>query len=134
MSLMSYKEVRPGRHPRAGGKEGMPPWFADPKYGEFSNDCRLSENEIKTIQSWVEAGAAEGDRKDLPAAPTFTEGWTIGKPDVVLSMTKPFDIPAEGSIPYQNFVVPTNFTEDRFVQFAEIRQATAIMCITSSST
>lgn len=124
MSLMSYKEVRPWAKAirEQVVKRVMPPWFADPKHGEFSNDCRLSENEISTIQNWVEAGAPEGDRKDLPPTPQFTQGWTIGKPDVVLSMTKEFNIPAEGSIPYQNFVVPTNFTEDRYVQFAEIRQ------------
>ena len=124
MSLMSYKEVRPWAKAirEQVVKRVMPPWFADPKYGVFSNDCRLSDSDIKTIQTWAESGAAEGDRKDLPAPPTFTQGWTIGKPDVVVSMTKPFEIPAEGSIPYQNFVVPTNFTEDRYVQFAEIRQ------------
>jgi len=124
MSLMSYKEVRPWAKAirEQVVKRVMPPWFADPKHGEFSNDCRLAEKEISTIQTWVEAGAPEGDRNDLPPTPQFTAGWTIGKPDVVIPMTKPFDIPAEGSIPYQNFVVPTNFTEDRYVQFAEIRQ------------
>jgi hypothetical protein len=124
MSLMSYKEVRPWAKAirEQVAKRVMPPWFADPKHGEFSNDSRLSDQEINTIQSWVESGAPEGDRKDLPPTPQFTQGWTIGKPDVVLSMTKEFNIPAEGSIPYQNFVVPTNFTEDRYIQFAEIRQ------------
>jgi len=76
----------------------MPPWFADPKYGEFSNDCRLSETQINTIKSWVEAGAPEGDRNDLPPTPKFADGWTIGKPDLVLSMTKEFDIPLEGRL------------------------------------
>ncbi len=124
MSLMSYKEVRPWAKSirEQVAQRVMPPWFADPKYGQFSNDCRLSEKEISTIKSWVESGALEGDRSDLPPAPKFTEGWTIGKPDVVLSMTQEFSIPTEGAIPYQDFVVPTNFTEDRYVQFAEIRQ------------
>jgi mono/diheme cytochrome c family protein len=124
MSLMSYKEVRPWAKSirEKVVQRVMPPWFADPKFGDFSNDCRLSEREISTIKTWVEAGAPEGDSKDLPPSPRFTEGWTIGKPDLVLSMTKEFNIPAEGAIPYQNFVVPTNFTEDRYVQFAEIRQ------------
>jgi hypothetical protein len=124
MSLMSYKEVRPWAKAirEQVVKRVMPPWFADPKYGEFSNDCRLSDKEISTIQTWVEAGAPEGSTADLPPAPKFTEGWTIGKPDVVLSMTKEFNVPTEGAIPYQNFIVPTNFTEDRYVQFAEIRQ------------
>ena len=124
MSLRTYKEVRPWAKAirEQVVKRVMPPWFADPKHGEFSNDCRLSESDIGTIKAWVETGALEGDRKDLPPSPQFTEGWTIGKPDLVISMTKPFDIPTEGAIPYQNFVVPTNFTEDKYVQFAEIRQ------------
>jgi len=124
MSLMSYKEVRPWAKAirEQVAQRVMPPWFADPKYGEFSNDCRLSDTQINTIKSWVEAGDPEGDRNDLPSTPKFAEGWTIGKPDLVLSMTKEFNIPTEGAIAYQNFVVPTNFTEDRYVQFAEIRQ------------
>jgi hypothetical protein len=124
MSLMSYREVRPWAKAirEQVAKRVMPPWFADSRYGDFSNDCRLSEKEINTIQAWVEAGAPEGDRRDLPPTPEFTEGWTIGKPDLVLSMTKEFNVPTEGAIPYQNFVVPTNFTEDRYVQFAEISQ------------
>ena len=124
MSLMSYREVRPWAKAirEQVVKRVMPPWFADPRYGDFSNDCRLTEKEINTIQTWVEAGAPEGSSSDLPPTPKFTEGWTIGKPDVVLSMTKAFNIPLEGAIPYQNFVVPTNFNEDQYVQFAEIRQ------------
>src|SRR6476660_2122642 len=59
MSLMSYREVRPWAKAirEQVAKRVMPPWFADPKYGEFSNDCRLSDREISTITSWVEAGA-----------------------------------------------------------------------------
>src|SRR5262245_10272677 len=99
----------------------MPPWFADPQHGEFSNDCRLSQKEIDTIVAWVESGAKEGDPKAMPPNPKFPEGWQIGKPDVVLTMSEPYDVPAEGVIPYKYFALPTNFTEDRYVQFAEIR-------------
>jgi hypothetical protein len=123
MSFMNYKEVRPWARSireKVVTRE-MPPWFADPKHGEFSNDCRLSQKEIDTIVAWVEGGAKEGDPKDMPPNPKFTEGWQIGQPDVVLPMTVEFSIPAEGVIPYKYFVVPTNFTEDRFVQYAEIR-------------
>jgi hypothetical protein len=123
MSFMNYKEVRPWAksiRERVVTRE-MPPWFADPKHGEFSNDCRLSQKEIDTIVAWVEGGAQEGDAKDMPPNPKFTEGWQIGQPDVVLPMTVDFSIPAEGVIPYKYFVVPTNFTEDKFVQYAEIR-------------
>lgn len=124
MSLITYKEVRPwARSVReVVAERRMPPWFADPSKGEFSNDCRLTQKEIDTIVAWVDGGAREGDPKELPAPPSFTDGWTLGKPDLVFSMTEEFNVPAEGVIPYKYFVVPTNFTEDKYVQFAEIRQ------------
>ena len=124
MSFTNYKETRPWAKAirEVVVTRKMPPWFADPKYSEFSNDCRLSDQEIQTLTAWVDAGAKEGDPKDLSPNPQFPEGWTIGKPDVVFSMTEEFKVPATGVIPYKYFVVPTNFTEDKYVQFAEIRQ------------
>lgn len=124
MAFLSYKQVRPWAKSirEAVTSRTMPPWFADEKHTEFSNDPRLSPKEIEAIKAWVESGAPEGDPKDLPPNPKFPEGWQIGKPDVVLPMTVEFNIPAEGTIPYKYFAVPTNFTEDKFVQFAEIRQ------------
>lgn len=123
MSFLNYKEVRPWARSireKVVSRE-MPPWFADPKHGEFSNDCRLAQKEIDTIVAWVENGAAEGDPKEMPPNPKYTDGWQIGKPEVVLPMTVDFNIPAEGAVPYKYFAVPTNFTEDRYVQVAEIR-------------
>jgi hypothetical protein len=123
MSFMNYKEVRPWARSireKVVTRE-MPPWFADPQHSEFSNDCRLSQKEIDTISEWVEGGSREGNPKDLPPNPKFTEGWQIGKPDVVLTMTQDFNIPKDGVIPYKYFAVPTNFSEDKYVQFAEIR-------------
>lgn len=124
MSFLTYKEVRPWARSirEVVASRQMPPWFADPQHGEFSNDVRLSQKEIDTITAWVEGGAKEGDAKDLPPNPKFHEGWQIGKPDVVLPMTVDFNIPAEGTIPYKYFAVPTNFSEDKYVQLAEIRQ------------
>ena len=84
MSFMSYKEVRPWAksiREKVVTRE-MPPWFADPKHGEFENDCRLLQKDIDTIVAWVEGGAKEGDPKDLKPNPKFTEGWQMGKPDV----------------------------------------------------
>jgi len=122
MSFLNYKEVRPwAKSIKSAVLQGkMPPWFADPKHGEFSNDAHLSQKEIETITAWVDGGTLEGDPKDMPANPKFYEGWTIGKPDVVLGMTDEFSIPSEGVINYKYFAVPTNFTEDRYVQLAEI--------------
>jgi hypothetical protein len=124
MSFTNYKEIRPWAKAirEKVVSRVMPPWFADPAHGEFSNDPRLSQKEIDAIVAWVEGGAKEGDPKDSPPSPKYTEGWQIGKPDVVLSMPVEYSVPAEGVIPYKYFAVPTNFTEDKYVQFAEIRQ------------
>src|SRR5262249_14632815 len=123
MSLLTYKDARPWaksiREKVASG--AMPPWHADPRYGEFSNDRRLARKDIDTISAWVEGGAKEGDPKDAPPSPRFTEGWQMGKPDVVLQMAQEFEVPAEGTISYKYFFIPTGFREDRWVQAAEIR-------------
>jgi mono/diheme cytochrome c family protein len=128
MSLLTYKEVRPWA--KAIREEviqrRMPPWHADPRYGVFENDRHLEKKDIDKIVAWVDAGAREGDLKDMPPAPKFPdEGWSIGKPDVVLSMPEEASVPAEGVVAYRFFVVPTNFTEDKYVQAAEIRKGDA---------
>ncbi len=99
----------------------MPPWGADPAHGVFKNDPRLSDKEIATIVAWVDAGAPKGDDKDLPAAPAFAEGWTIGKPDVVFTMTEDFKIPATGIVEYQYLRLPTGITEDKWIKAIEIK-------------
>jgi hypothetical protein len=123
MSLMTYAETRPwarsiGARVAAGI---MPPWHADARVGEFDNDRRLTELEKDTIAAWVAAGAPEGDPKDLPAPPRYAEGWSISRPDVVLTMQEDYAIPATGTIAYQYFEVPTNFSEDKWIQAYEVR-------------
>ncbi len=101
-------------------EQRMPPWHADPKIGHFSNDARLSDSDKELIYKWVEAGAPEGDPKDLPAAPQFAEGWKIPSPDAVVYMAdKPWDVPAEGTVEYQRFVVDPGWTEDKWVKAME---------------
>lgn len=123
MSLMTYQETRPWAKSikQRVVERSMPPWSADPHYGKFSNDPSLSQKEIETIVAWVDAGSPKGDDKDMPAAPKFVEGWTIGKPDVVLSMSEAHAIPADGTVPYLYFTIPTGFKEDKWVQAMEIR-------------
>jgi hypothetical protein len=122
-SLLSYEQARPWAKAmkEAVRLKKMPPWFADPHYGAFSNDRSLSQKEIETIAAWAEAGAPEGDPKDMPAATKFVEGWSIPKPDVVFEFPQAFQIPARGTIEYQKVIVPTGFIEDKWVQFAEAR-------------
>jgi peroxiredoxin/mono/diheme cytochrome c family protein len=104
----------------------MPPWHADPRFGSFSNDRSLPENDKKTLLAWIEQGCAKGDDADLPPLKTFPQddGWTIGKPDIVLTMKDEFHIPAEnpkGGFPYQFVTIPTNFKEDVWIQAVEAR-------------
>ena len=99
----------------------MPPWFADPHYGKFSNAMGLSASEIDTIVKWADGGTPEGDPRDLPKPAEWVEGWGIGKPDMVFELPMPFEVPARGVVDYQHVIVPTNFTEDRWIQAAEIR-------------
>jgi hypothetical protein len=126
MSLLTYEQVRPwAKSIREKVSLGqMPPWHAVQPRGTFSNDRRLSELEKNTLIHWTDAGAPQGDPKDLPPLPKFTEGWEIGNPDVVLSMTMPFKVTASGTIAYQYFTIPTNFTEDKWVQAIEVRPGT----------
>ena len=103
MSLLTYHEVRPyasAVRRRVLNRE-MPPWTADPRYGHFRDDRELSTDQIRTLVRWVDAGAKEGDPKDLPPPPHFEAGWQIGKPDVVFEMPVAFEIPASGEVPYQ---------------------------------
>src|SRR5258705_10268249 len=76
MSLLDYKSARPWAKSirLAVTKRTMPPWFADPNYGHFSNDPRLTKDEIGTIQAWADGGAKEGDPRDLPKPPVFVAG------------------------------------------------------------
>jgi hypothetical protein len=123
MSLLSFKDARPWAKSIGTrvSKGVMPPWYADPAHGEFLNDRRLSEAEKNTIVAWVNAGAPEGNPADLPAQPTYATEWIMGQPDAVFSMQEDYPIPAEGTIAYQYFEVPTTFTEDKWIQAMEVR-------------
>ena len=122
-SLLSYDDVRP--QARSMKKEviekSMPPWHADPRHGAFRNDPTLAPEEIETIVKWVDGGAPEGDPQDRRPQKEWKAGWNIPGPDVVFPMPQEFAVPAQGTIPYKYFQVPTNFTEDRWIQMAEVR-------------
>jgi hypothetical protein len=98
----------------------MPPWHADPHFGEFSNNRTLTQAEIDTILAWVDGGAAEGNAKDLPPSPKFAEGWNINAPDAIIPIPEEYTY-KPGADEYQYFDVPTNFTEDKYVTMAEAR-------------
>ncbi len=100
----------------------MPPWFADPKYGHWKNDARLTDDEKAQLHAWVEAGCPEGDEKDLPEPRQFVDGWQIGQPDQIVYMSdEAYDVPAEGTVDYQYFSVDPGWTEDKWIQSTESR-------------
>lgn len=99
----------------------MPPWHADPEVGHFANDSRLTDEQLTLIEQWVAAGAPEGDPADLPASPEFAEGWQIPDPDEVIYMGEPFEVPADGTVEYQHFVVDPGWTEDKWIKSVEAR-------------
>src|SRR5262249_9307600 len=102
----------------------MPPWHADPRHNTFRNDRRLPDADRQALLTWIDQGCPKGDDKDLPAPRQFAQGWTIGQPDVVFTMDKEFKVPAKtppGGVRYQNFVVKTNFEEDKWIQAAEAK-------------
>jgi len=98
----------------------MPPWFADPAVGKFANDPSLREAEIATLAAWSQANAPAGDKKDAPPSRPWAESWSIPKPDLVLPMPQPVQLPASGDVEYTYEIVPTHFTEDRWVQMVEV--------------
>jgi hypothetical protein len=120
MSLTTYQETRPWAAAirEAVVQRRMPPWHADPRVGEFVNDLRLSQTEIATIDAWVRGGAKEGDPQDLPPMPSFKAGWHI-TPDIVIAIPET-KVTAASQDEYEYIYVPTNFTEDQWIQEAEV--------------
>ncbi len=99
----------------------MPPWHAAGPHGVFTNDRRLSDADKATIVRWIDMGAKPGDLSHLPPTPDFPSSWAMGEPDAVIAMPDSFTVPAEGKVDYQYFQVPTNFTEDKWVQAIEVK-------------
>ncbi len=123
MPLVTYQEVRPLARAIADSvrQRRMPPWFADPGVGHFSNDPSLSAGEISTIETWAKSNAPVGDAHDAPPPRQWINGWNIPAPDLVVQMQKPVAIPAQGDVEYTYEIVPTHFTEGKWVTMSEIR-------------
>jgi hypothetical protein len=123
MQLITYKQTQPFARAIATSatQKTMPPWFADPSIGHFSNDASLSPAEIASLVSWANSNAPAGNSSDAPTPRQWTPGWLIPPPDTILKMPKPVAIPDQGDMDYTYEIVPTHFTEDKWVQFSEIR-------------
>jgi hypothetical protein len=120
-SMLTYEDARPWARAmkRMVQQREMPPWFEDGHTEKFENNRSLTQSEIDTIVAWANAGAPKGDPKDLPPARQFVQGWSIPKPDLIFQLPKPFSVPESGILEYQYVILPTGFTQDRWVQFVE---------------
>ena len=97
----------------------MPPWLADAPRGTFHNDRRLTVTELGMLQQWIAEGAAEGAASQTPKPPVWPEDWSIGEPDLVVTMPEPYTLAAEGPDVYRNFVIPVEIDEPVFVRAYE---------------
>jgi mono/diheme cytochrome c family protein len=122
MSFLTYETTRPWAKAIkvAVATRKMPPWFADPAFGHFSNERRLTDSEIATLVAWADASAPEGEPSDKPAPVNFTNGWNI-RPDLVFKLPKPYQVPARGTVEYTYITVSEPFKEDTWVVAGEIR-------------
>lgn len=122
-SLLTYEDARKRSKTISAAVEKrlMPPWKAAPSRVAYHDDPRLSDSQIALIKAWAANGTPEGNRAALPPVPKFTDGWMLGEPDLVLQADREFTLDAEGRDVYQCFVIPTNFTEDRYISVMEVR-------------
>ncbi len=123
LPLVTYEQARAEARSIAfiTANRRMPPWFADPAVGHFANDPSLTPQEIATLSAWWKAHAPAGDPHDAPPPRIWTDGWNIPEPDAIVKMTQPAKLPAHGDIEYTYEIVPTKFTEAKWVQLSEIR-------------
>ena len=126
MELISYQDARPWSRAikeKVSTRE-MPPWHADPRFGEFRNERGLTQQEIDTIVAWADGGAPKGADADLPPVPTFATGWSHpsgAAPDTILNAPVELEIPAEGELPGFDVYEPMPFNEDKFLEAIQLR-------------
>jgi hypothetical protein len=123
MPLETYQQAKPfaAAIRQQTSSHRMPPWFADPCCGRFSNNPSLTDSEITTLATWAAAGAPAGLASQAQPPLRWSAGWNIETPETVLAMPQAKRLPVRGDVPYQYIVIPTHFKEDRWVSMAEIR-------------
>lgn len=130
-SLLLYQDVkaRAAEIAIATRNRLMPPWLPEPGYGDFAGAYRLSDAQIALISEWVRDGAPEGPASAIPRAPRFTEGWQMGKPDLILEATQPFTVPATGPDVFWNFVFSPSLKTTHYVRAIEVRPGSDLSLI-----
>ena len=99
----------------------MPPWKPIDHGIDFANDRKLTPKERSDLLRWIEGNCPIGEEKSIPPAPAFEDGWSLGKPDLVVKLDRPFPVPADGPDQYRSFVFPVGKTEDSWIKAIEVR-------------
>lgn len=122
-SLLTYEDVR--KHGQqivsVTKRRFMPPWLPEPGHGDFEGQRRLTDDQIRMIETWVREGMAAGNPADAPAMPKFVLGWQLGKPDLVIDAPVAYHLRADGPDQYWNFVLPLKMAGSHWVKAIEIR-------------
>jgi Flp pilus assembly protein TadD len=122
-NLLSYGDVSAHAAQIASAVKNrvMPPWKPEPGFGEFVGERRLSDRELTTILQWIDSGLAEGTRADLPPRPATADGWQLGKPDLILSMSQAYTVQAGAHDVFRNFIIPVEIPGKRYVRAWEFK-------------
>ena len=122
-SLLTYEDARRWgpQIAEVTSSRYMPPWLPAHGYGEFAEERSLSSRQIDTLVAWVKAGMPQGDAHEAPSAPSYTDDWIGGKPDLILKVQMPFSLPAGGTDLFHNFILPFPLKQARYVRAMEIR-------------
>ncbi|HEV8293564.1 MAG TPA: tetratricopeptide repeat protein [Tepidisphaeraceae bacterium] len=126
--LITYEQVKKhaSQMAKVTGSRFMPPWLPEKGYGEFADERRLSDEEIRLIGEWVKGGCVEGKAEGVQP-PQWVEGWQLGKPDLVAQMPGTYVLSGDGKDVYRNFVVPLEINEPRWVKAVEFRVGTTVV-------
>ncbi len=122
-NLLTYRDLRKrARQIVEVTRSGfMPPWLPEPGYGEFAGERRLTREQIATLAAWAEGGTPLGDPQEIPPLPEWTEGWQLGRPDLVIRMEQPYLLTASGAEVFRNFIIPIPVTSRKYVKAVELR-------------
>ena len=122
-ALLSYDDVK--RHAAqiadVTKRRYMPPWLPQQGYGEFQEERRLTDEQIRAIQEWVRQGTPPGSAAHAPQPPKFSSEWPLGQPDMILHVQKPYQLAADSPEVFWNFVIPVPIAQDRWVRAMEVR-------------
>jgi Flp pilus assembly protein TadD/mono/diheme cytochrome c family protein len=121
-SLLTYQDAyrRGPQMAQVTQSRFMPPWLPAPGYGDFASARRLSDEQVALIRRWVASGMPEGDASAAPPPPHYDATWQLGKPDLILTIERPYALAASGRDVFRNFVLPYPLAATHYIRAMEI--------------